>query len=101
MSDAKLQKHKDVLSVRSLKLLNLRPFQYAAHEIEIAEWLEVRDMLQAAERLREKQEKAALKIQAWWRGVMVRKKLGKYRKKRGKGKGKHDKKGKKSKKTKK
>lgn len=36
-------------------------------------------------------------LQAWWRGVMVRKKLGPYRKKRkkGKGKGKDNKKNKK------
>lgn len=41
----------------------------------------------------DRREKAATKIQAWWRGTMVRRCLGPYRKKKGK-KGKGDKKGK-------
>ena len=42
-----------------------------------------------------KRQKAAVKIQAWWRGVMVRRGLGQYRKKKQKSDKKDDKKGKK------
>lgn len=35
---------------------------------------------------KERKDKAATKIQAWWRGTMVRKGLGKYKKKEKKGK---------------
>lgn len=43
----------------------------------------------------ERKIRAAIRIQAWWRGVMVRKCLGPFRKKKGKKGKKNDKKGKK------
>lgn len=39
---------------------------------------------------KERKDKAATTIQAWWRGTMVRKGLGKYKKKEKKGKKKKD-----------
>ncbi|CAG9771085.1 unnamed protein product [Ceutorhynchus assimilis] len=67
--------------------------KYAKRQAEIDDWLEYRRIKEAKELQRMKEIKAATKIQAWWRGVMFRKQLGPYRKKK-KGKGK-DKKGKK------
>lgn len=50
--------------------------EYKAHKIE---------MQREAEEL-QRQTEAATKIQAWWRGIMFRKGLGPYRRRKGKGK---------------
>ncbi|KAJ8922106.1 hypothetical protein NQ315_004038 [Exocentrus adspersus] len=77
--------------------------KYDAHKAEIEDWLAYKKKKQEKEELEALQQWAAVKIQArgndtaWWRGVMFRKKLGPYRKKK-KGKGKDAKKGKKGKK---
>ncbi|KAK4872348.1 hypothetical protein RN001_014377 [Aquatica leii] len=64
---------------------------YQSREKEIQEWNEYKALQQLEEQLVERQIMAAIKIQAWWRGVMVRRYLGPYKflkklKKRKKGK---------------
>ncbi|XP_067014023.2 dynein regulatory complex protein 9 [Anabrus simplex] len=70
---------------------------YNARQVEIQEFLEYKE----AKRLKEEEEelriKMAIRIQAWWRGTMVRRGLGPYRKKKKDKKG-SAKKGKKKKK---
>lgn len=66
---------------------------YAKRQEEINNYWHEKNMQKAALELEEKKWRNAIKIQAWWRGTMVRKGLGKYkRKKKGKGKGKKGKK---------
>ncbi|XP_030761708.1 dynein regulatory complex protein 9-like [Sitophilus oryzae] len=63
--------------------------KYNARQAEIDDFLEYKRIQEEKDRQVQKEYDAGLKIQAWWRGVMVRKRLGPYRKKkRGKGKGK-------------
>ncbi|EFA12916.2 dynein regulatory complex protein 9 [Tribolium castaneum] len=55
---------------------------YEVREIEMADWLEYKRMKKEQEEEEALREWAATKIQAWWRLVMVRKKLGPFRKKK-------------------
>ncbi|XP_060517849.1 dynein regulatory complex protein 9 [Cylas formicarius] len=66
--------------------------EFSKRSDEISDWLEYKDIKRQKEEQELKEISAATKIQAWWRAVMYRKKLGPYRKK---------KKGKKNKKKKK
>ncbi|CAH2001848.1 unnamed protein product [Acanthoscelides obtectus] len=63
---------------------------YAKREIEINDYKAYKKQQEEKRLLKKKMDDAATKIQAWWRGTMVRKGFGKYRKKK-------DKKGKKNK----
>lgn len=76
-----------------IKLENLAKL-YDKHKIEIEEYLVVREKRRQEQEKFEKMVQATLRIQSWWRGIMVRKCLGPYRKKKPK-KGKGNKKGKK------
>lgn len=70
-------------------------FQYNQHKHEIKEYLKLKEIRhQEEERLR-RNNLAATRLQAWWRGVMVRRCLGKFSKKKGGKKDKDKKKGKK------
>lgn len=69
------------------KLLNK---EYNGRSEEIRKWLELKEKMRYEAELAAKLTAAAMKVQAWWRGVMVRRHLGHYRKKK-KGKGKKDK----------
>ncbi|XP_022900151.1 dynein regulatory complex protein 9-like [Onthophagus taurus] len=95
----RLEKAKFELSVAKEKLevdFASTTNTYAERQKDIAEWVEFRDKLRAEEELEKKMNWAAVKIQAWWRGVMVRKHLGPFKKgKKGKDKGKKGKGGKK------
>ncbi|XP_018564720.1 IQ domain-containing protein G-like [Anoplophora glabripennis] len=68
---------------------------YEARKAEMEDWLIYKKLKQEKEDFQALQVWAATKIQAWWRGVMFRKKLGPYSKKK---KGKDMNKGKKGKK---
>ncbi|KAL1494011.1 hypothetical protein ABEB36_009684 [Hypothenemus hampei] len=73
--------------------------EYEKQQTEINDWLEYKRIKEAKELQRQKEIAASIKIQAWWRGIMVRKHLGPYSKKKKK-KGKDAKKKKKGKKLK-
>ncbi|KAK4880373.1 hypothetical protein RN001_008519 [Aquatica leii] len=63
---------------------------FEQHRNDINSYLAVKEIRRLEEELRQKQIRAAIRIQAWWRGTMYRKCLGPYRVKKGpqKGKGK-------------
>lgn len=48
------------------------------HAKEMQDWIEYREKKRERDELEEKQNKAATKIQAWWRGEMFRHQLGPY-----------------------
>ncbi|XP_023026215.2 dynein regulatory complex protein 9 [Leptinotarsa decemlineata] len=68
---------------------------YETRKAEIEDWLEYKRLKKEKEDHIQMEQRAARKIQAWWRSVMFRKKLGPYKKTKAKGK---DKKGDKKKK---
>lgn len=53
--------------------------QYKLHEGEIRAWLTFKKERAARLAREERLRKAATRIQAWWRGVMVRRALGSFR----------------------
>lgn len=65
---------------------------YEKRQAEIDDWLRYKKVKEEKELQRQKEIWSAVRIQAWWRGVMVRKKLGPYKPKK---KGKNDQKKKK------
>ncbi|KAJ8948359.1 hypothetical protein NQ318_019344 [Aromia moschata] len=69
--------------------------KFDSHKAEIDDWVDYKTAKKEKEDRERLELWAAIKIQAWWRGTMVRKKLGPYRKKKGKGKDKGKGKGKK------
>ncbi|CAG9824360.1 unnamed protein product [Phaedon cochleariae] len=61
---------------------------YELRKAAISDYMEYKRIKKEKEDQEKMECQAATKIQAWWKGVMVRKKLGPYRKKKGKGKSK-------------
>ncbi|KAF5272798.1 hypothetical protein FQA39_LY07825 [Lamprigera yunnana] len=61
---------------------------FEIHRVEIEEYLVEREKIRQNEEIKQTQLKAAIKIQAWWRGVMVRKGFGQFKKEVAKKKGK-------------
>ncbi|XP_026669378.1 dynein regulatory complex protein 9 [Ceratina calcarata] len=53
--------------------------EYRCNQEFIDAYLAEKEAVERARERRERMEKSAIKIQAWWRGVMVRRKLGPYR----------------------
>lgn len=53
--------------------------QYRRNQEFIDTYLAEKEALEKEKELQECMQKSAIKIQAWWRGVMVRRKLGPYR----------------------
>lgn len=75
---------------------------YEKHKKEIEDWLDYKEKKRIKDEIFAEQTEAAIKIQAWWRGCMVRHQLGPYnpnpkRKRKKDQKGKDKKKGKKKK----
>ncbi|KAF2904088.1 hypothetical protein ILUMI_02083 [Ignelater luminosus] len=68
---------------------------YNQHKREIKEYLKLKEIRRQEEELLQKRNLAATRLQAWWKGVMVRKGIGKFSKKKGGKKDKDKKKGKK------
>lgn len=69
--------------------LNLYLFQYDLHTGEMRGWLTFKRERAARLAREEKIRLSAMRIQAWWRGVMVRRALGQFkflRQTKGKGK---------------
>lgn len=59
--------------------------KYEKRQAEIDDWLRYKQVKEEKEMQRQKEIWCAVRIQAWWRGVLVRKKLGPYKpKKKGK-----------------
>ncbi|GJQ82965.1 putative IQ domain-containing protein G [Trypoxylus dichotomus] len=80
--------------------------EYESRALEIEDWLRFKEKLRKEEEELLNRNIAAIRVQAWWRGVMVRRHLGSYKKqkkRKGKGgqKGTNKKKGKRGPKTKK
>ncbi|KAF7279168.1 hypothetical protein GWI33_007579 [Rhynchophorus ferrugineus] len=59
--------------------------RYKERSAAIEDFLEYKRVEAVKAEQRRKEVEAAVRIQAWWRGVMVRRKLGPYKKKKGKG----------------
>lgn len=78
--DKQINETKDVMIALKLKF-DIMNENYCAREEEVREYLEEKTIREHATNLAERQHEAAVKIQAWWRGVMVRRSLGPYRKK--------------------
>ncbi|XP_063238761.1 dynein regulatory complex protein 9 [Bacillus rossius redtenbacheri] len=103
-TDAKAEEVAQLKEKRRLNLKRLGELQLMlkAQGTEIAEYLAARERREQQEELERRSNAAATRIQSWWRGVMVRRGFGPFRKKRakdkGKGKGKAKAKGKKPKK---
>lgn len=53
--------------------------QYQCNQKFINTYLEEKEALEKEKEQWKHMQKSAIKIQAWWRGVMVRRKLGPYR----------------------
>lgn len=60
--------------------------QYNERKEKIEAYLEYKEKKRLEEEFLENLNKSATKIQAWWKGVMVRQGFGPYRKRKGKGK---------------
>lgn len=54
-------------------------FQFALHEGEMRSWLTFKKERAARLAREERSRRAATRVQAWWRGVMVRRALGTFR----------------------
>ncbi|XP_077343819.1 dynein regulatory complex protein 9 [Lithobates pipiens] len=96
------EKQAELNALKTARVNDLSLLQDLAKQYEEYEKVIIEDRLEKEKaQQQKKQEKmelsSAIKIQAWWKGIMVRKGLGPYRKsksKKGKEKGKKDKKGK-------
>lgn len=96
------EKQAELNALKTARVNDLSLLQDLAKQYEEYEKVIIEDRLEKEKaRQKKKQEQmelsSAIKIQAWWKGIMVRKGLGPYRKsksKKGKEKGKKDKKGK-------
>lgn len=53
--------------------------QLEEHDIAMENWLAFKDEREQARLYRENMQKAAITVQAWWRGLLVRQQLGPYR----------------------
>ncbi|XP_017770203.1 PREDICTED: IQ domain-containing protein G-like [Nicrophorus vespilloides] len=109
-----MDRYEEEVEVRDAELLRMRmerdqqmeyylaqKAMYEEHAEFVIYWGAIREERRIAAEIFERETKAAIRIQAWWRGLMVRKKLGRFgKKKRGK-KGKGGKDAKKDKKKKK
>lgn len=57
--------------------------QFNQREVEIQEYLEERKIKDEVANKVEREYQAIVKIQSWWKGIMVRRGLGSYRRKKG------------------
>uniref|UniRef100_A0AAR5PMW4 Dynein regulatory complex protein 9 n=1 Tax=Dendroctonus ponderosae TaxID=77166 RepID=A0AAR5PMW4_DENPD len=81
------QREGDIIHLRSdlEKITDERKLlceKYEKQQVEINNWLEYKRIKEENEGQRLREIDAATKIEAWWRGVMVRNKLGPYDKKK-------------------
>lgn len=81
--DEQISETKDVMIALKLKYDDLVD-QFNAREYEIQEYVEEKRIKDDAIMETEKRYDAVVKIQSWWKGIMVRKGLGQYRRKKSK-----------------
>lgn len=81
--DEKIAETKDIMIALKLKYDELVE-QYNGREEECQEYLEERRIKHEASTLAERRYEAIVKIQSWWKGIMVRRGLGQYRRKKSK-----------------
>ncbi|KAI5632924.1 hypothetical protein NE865_14369 [Phthorimaea operculella] len=55
---------------------------YAKHDKEIKEWVKFKEEREKERQYANKMNQSAITVQAWWRGLLVRKQLGPYRKRK-------------------
>lgn len=79
--DMQINEIKDVMIALKLKFDEMNE-KFSLRDVEIRDYLEERQILEDANILIERQHEAVVKIQAWWRGIMVRRNLGPYRRKK-------------------
>lgn len=54
-------------------------FQFVLHKRQMDEWTFFKDEREKARLYREKMLKSAIAVQAWWRGLLVRRQLGPFK----------------------
>lgn len=81
--DEMINDTKDVMIALKLKYDDLVE-QYNAREYEVQDYLEEKKIKDDAIMEAEKKYEAIVKIQSWWKGIMVRRGLGQYRRKKSK-----------------
>lgn len=81
--DEQINETKDVMIALKLKFDEMNE-NYCFREEEVRDYLEERTIREHANNLVERQYEAIVKIQAWWRGILVRRNLGPYRRKKAK-----------------
>ncbi|XP_076754147.1 uncharacterized protein LOC143425320 isoform X2 [Xylocopa sonorina] len=89
--DMEIEKLEKILNVRRMRETNeqriheeltrflLQETAYRCNQEFIDTYLAEKEAVRSEMEQRERMQKSAIKIQAWWRGVMVRRKLGPYR----------------------
>ena len=82
--DATINETKDVMIALKLKYDNLVE-EYNSRDYEVQEYLEEKKVKDEATNEAERRYQAIVKIQSWWKGIMVRRGLGPYRRKKVKG----------------
>lgn len=81
--DEKICETKDIMISLRLKYEDL-VYQYNTREEEIQDYLEEKKIKDDAASEAERKYEAIVKIQSWWKGIMVRRGLGPYRRKKSK-----------------
>lgn len=81
--DERICETKDVMIALKLKYDELVE-QYNTREEEVREYLEDKKVKEDASTLAERRYEAIVKIQSWWKGIMVRRGLGQYKRKKAK-----------------
>lgn len=82
--DDKICETKDIMIALKLKYDDLVE-QFNVREEEVQEYLEEKKIKDDASSEAERKYEAIVKIQSWWKGIMVRRGLGQYRRKKTKG----------------
>lgn len=81
--DEQIAETKDKMIALKLKFDDLLD-QYNTRQEEIEEYLEEKRIKDSAANDAENRYQAIVKIQSWWKGIMVRRGLGPYRRKKAK-----------------
>jgi IQ domain-containing protein G len=83
--DERISETKDIMIALKLKFDDLVD-QYNTREFEVQDYLEEKKIKDDEIMETEKRYQAVVKIQSWWKGIMVRRGLGPYRRKKTKAK---------------
>lgn len=80
--DEQINATKDIMISLKIKYDDMVD-QFNQREVEIQEYLEEKKIKDYAANKVEREYEAIVKIQSWWKGIMVRRGLGSYRRKKG------------------